>query len=327
MALTIVVTTSYPRAAGDAEGHFVGAEVRRLCEHGDVTVLAPGSGRQGLWSERVVSLGGGEAFGFPGALERLRESPTRLLPAAQFVWRAARWLRQARQPARVIAHFALPCGVPIATRGLAGRRAELEVVCHGSDVRLWARLPGRSLLARELLLSPARLRFVSAELRETLLASLPPAQSALLALRSRIEPSPFDLDGVPDKTRARAELGLDRELKLAVVVARLIAGKRVDVALEACSRVRSLEVIVIGDGPERAALARRFPEVRFLGQVERPLALAHIAAADALVSASRDEGAPTVIREARALGTPVVCLAAGDLRNWARTDPGLAVVD
>lgn len=327
MALTIVVTTSYPRTPGDAAGHFVGAEVRRLGEHGDVTVLAPGSERPSLWGERVVGLGGAEAFGFPGALERLRDRPARLLPAASFVWRATRWLRQASAPARVIAHFALPCGVPIATRGLAGKPAALEVVCHGSDVRLWARLPGRSLVARELLRSQASLRFVSAELREALLASLAPRQAALLALRSRVEPSPFDVVGVPDKAGARAQLGLAREAKLAVVVARLIAGKRVDVALEACGRVRALEVIVIGDGPERAALARRFPRVRFLGQVERPLALAHIAAADALVSASLDEGAPTVIREARALGTPVVCLAAGDLRAWAQTDPGLAVVD
>ena len=45
-----------------------------------------------------------------------------------------------------------------------------------------------------------------------------------------------------------------------------------------------------------------------------------IRASDLVVSASREEGAPTVVREARALGTPVVTTAAGDLVKWAELD-------
>jgi teichuronic acid biosynthesis glycosyltransferase TuaC len=90
--------------------------------------------------------------------------------------------------------------------------------------------------------------------------------------------------------------------------------------------VPGLQTVVVGDGPERPALEQRFSTVRFVGQVERPLALAWLAAADALVSASLHEGAPTVVREARALGTKVVCLPAGDLRKWAEADPGIYVV-
>ncbi len=332
MTRSIVVTTSYPRAHGDAEGHFVSAEVRRLCERGNVTVLAPGSARPSLWGERIVSLGGDDAFGFPGALARFRQQRARAWPATQFVWRAARWLRRETlaqrdgAPTRVIAHFVLPCGVPIATRGLARGVAELEVVCHGSDARLWARLPGRSLIARELLRSDAQLRFVSAELRERVLSSLPERERAQLATKSHVEPSPCDVEGVPTKAAARSALGVAPNTKLAVVVARLIPSKRVDIALEACRRIHNLDVIVLGDGPERAPLTARFPLVRFIGQVDRPTALTHIAAADALVSASLEEGAPTAIREARALGTPVICLAAGDLLTWAQSDPGLVVI-
>jgi glycosyltransferase involved in cell wall biosynthesis len=330
---SIVVTTSYPRVHGDAEGHFVSAEVRRLCERGEVTVVAPGSARSSLWGERIVGLGGDDAFGFPGVLARLREQRARVVPATQFVWRATRWLHRESlaprdgAPTRVVAHFVLPCGVPIATRGLAPGVAELEVVCHGSDARLWARLPGRSLIARDLLRSGARLRFVSAELRDRVLTSLPERERAQLAAKTRVEPSPCDVEGVPTKTEARSALGIAPQTKLAVVVARLIASKRVDVALEACRRIPHLEVIVLGDGPERAPLTARFPLVRFIGQVDRPTALTHLAAADALVSASLEEGAPTAIREARALGTPVICLAAGDLLTWAQSDPGLVVID
>jgi glycosyltransferase involved in cell wall biosynthesis len=111
-----------------------------------------------------------------------------------------------------------------------------------------------------------------------------------------------------------------------VIIARLVPGKRVDVALEACRRVAHLHAIVIGDGPERAALAQRFPAARFIGQVTRPVALTYLSAADVLVSASLLEGAPTVVREARALGTPVVCLPAGDVARWAETDAGIHVV-
>lgn len=325
MSRVVVLTTSYPNHHGDAEGHFVGAEVRRLCRTGaDVTVLAPGRGRSPLYGERVVSLGGGDAFGFPGAVARLRRDPRRLLGAAALTARALAWLRRA-SPDQVIAHFLLPCGVPIATRGLRAR-TELEIVVHGSDARLFARLPLKGALGRELVHSGASLRFVSSELSQLVLGCLPARERALLAPRCRVEPAAMDVESVPDKASARTQLGLAATSKLAVIVARLVPGKRVDVALEACTRVRQLHSIVIGDGPERLELERRFPHARFVGHVERPVALAYIAAADVLVSASLREGAPTVVREARALGTPVVCLAAGDVAKWAESDPGIDVI-
>src|SRR5688572_11197689 len=125
MLHVVVVTTSYPRQRGDAEGHFVGAEVRRLCDQARVTVLAPGRDRPSLWGEQVVGLPGGEAFGFPGALEKLKQRRRHLLGQARFVASASDWLRRAPAPDRVVAHFLLPCGVPIATRGLRGRSTEL----------------------------------------------------------------------------------------------------------------------------------------------------------------------------------------------------------
>jgi glycosyltransferase involved in cell wall biosynthesis len=90
--------------------------------------------------------------------------------------------------------------------------------------------------------------------------------------------------------------------------------------------VKQLSTFVLGDGPELERLMARFPAARFIGHVERAQALAYISAADVLVSASLREGAPSVVREARALGTPVVCLEAGDVKKWAETDPGLSVV-
>ena len=45
----------------------------------------------------------------------------------------------------------------------------------------------------------------------------------------------------------------------------------------------------------------------------------------ALLHTSSAEGAPTVIREARALGVPVVACAAGDVASWAESDDGIFV--
>ncbi len=327
MSDVYLVTTSYPEHAGDAQGHFVAAEVRRLTENSDVTVLAPGRERVSICGERVVSLDGGDAFGFPGVVARVRDQPLRGLGAVQFVASAISWLRRAPTPSRLIAHFLLPCGVPIATRGLGACQTELEVVVHGSDARLFAQLPaGHGWVGRELVQSRARLRFVSSELHDLVLGSLPRAQREILQPLSRVEPCAIDLSGALSRAQARELLGIAAGAAVAVIVARLIPAKRVQVALEACERVPKLHTIVVGEGPERARLMRRFPRATFAGQVERPLALAYVAAADALVSASLHEGAPTVVREARALGTPVVCLAAGDVARWAETDAGIHVV-
>jgi glycosyltransferase involved in cell wall biosynthesis len=275
----------------------------------------------------VISLDGGRAFGFPGFLERAQSSPWHATGALQFVAGAIGWLGRAPAPARLIAHFLLPCAVPIATRGLGKRVAALEVVVHGSDARLFAQLPlGRGWIAKELVRSRAQLRFVSSELRDLVLGCLPSRERDALRPVSRIEPCAIDMPEALSRARARELLGIAPDTAVAVIVARLIAGKRVHIALEACERVEALRAIVVGEGPELGRLMRRFPRATFVGQVERPLALSYLAAADALVSASLHEGAPTVVREARALGTPVVCLAAGDVARWAESDAGIHVV-
>ena len=88
---------------------------------------------------------------------------------------------------------------------------------------------------------------------------------------------------------------------------------------------------IIGDGPERehlAALARQLQlsTVTFRGQLPRPQTLDLIAGATLLVSCSAQEGAPTAVREARALGTAVLATPAGDIARWAERDSGIELV-
>ncbi len=321
-----IVSSSYPAWPGDPSGHFVASEARELARAGhDVLVVttngASSRGEPELEDGvRVLRLGSGQAAGFPGIVARLREKPWRAAALAHWAFSAERALRDAGPFRRVIAHWLVPCGFPIAAR--AARGAQLEIVAHGTDARLCAALPSplRRALAARLARHSAELRCSSHAVREQLERALALAPETL-AVRA---PS-LDLCEVRDRKTARAELSIADSERLAVIVARLVPEKCVADALRAARLVEPLRVAVIGDGPELAALCRSFPEVRFLGRLARSETLKWIAAADVLVSASRNEGAPTAIREARALRVAVAARPAGDVARWAETDSGLIV--
>ena len=63
--------------------------------------------------------------------------------------------------------------------------------------------------------------------------------------------------------------------------------------------------VVIGDGPQRVALAARYPSVHFLGARHGPALARAYAGADALVFPSRTDTFGLVLIEALACGTPV----------------------
>ncbi len=299
LARVVFITTSYPRYAGDPAGHFVETEARAHAARADsVIVLAPGPGVSAGDGPLVEWLPGGDSFGWPGAMARLCERPTRALAAARFVVAARRALMRLDPVDLVIAHWILPW--------------------------LLERLPGAVRLAiiRRLLSSGARFRFVSKELASRLARATTPA----LLEQSRIEASPIDLGAVPTRADARARLGIADRERIGVIAGRLVSSKRPEEAVRLAERHVD-RVIVIGDGPLAARLRRRCPLATLTGQLPRADTLVWIAAADLLVSASQDEGAPTVVREARALGTPVLAVSAGDIADWARADPGITLVD
>ena len=282
-----------------------------------VTVVAPGPVRANDPGAGVHWLQGGGAFGPPGALVRLRENPLRARGALEFCLRARRLLDRLAPFDELVAHWVIPAYWPIVPEQVG----PVEAVAHGSDVRLLARLPRllRRRVTAALLRDGVRVRCVSERVATELLA----ATTSELAERLRVAPSPFELPAGLDRGQARARLGLPTALELAVIVGRLIPEKRVAVALRAVALLPGVRVVVVGGGPLLVSLAREFPSVQFTGELPRPEALCWIAAADVLVSASLHEGAPTVVREARALGTPVVARAAGSLRALAATDPGV----
>jgi teichuronic acid biosynthesis glycosyltransferase TuaC len=263
-------------------------------------------------------LGADDLFGWPGALHRVREVPWRLVHAVEFAARARRALARIA-PERTIAHFIVPCGYPLSL----GTTGELEVVLHGSDARAVCHSPRlvRAAIARALLARGASLRFASERLRREFVQAFTPATAQDLLARSRVVLPTLDL---PARSSVRVRLPGAPETWVAC--GRLIASKRVDRVIVEAAR-RGARLTIVGDGPERARLhalaARLLPSTHFTGHLPHPEALAHIAACDRFVHLSDLEGAPSVVREARALGVPVLATAAGDVADWARSDAGI----
>jgi len=99
-----------------------------------------------------------------------------------------------------------------------------------------------------------------------------------------------------------------------LVVSRLFSYKRVDAAVEACTRLK-LPLKVIGRGPELARLRRMAgPTVRFLGEVDDQTLEAEYRDCRALLFTS-DEDFGLVPLEAMASGRPVLALNRGGARE------------
>jgi glycosyltransferase involved in cell wall biosynthesis len=189
---------------------------------------------------------------------------------------------------------------------------------------LSAALPAalRRHIAGAWLRSDLSIRCASVELRDELLA----CTTRALLPRLRVEAPALELPVCLQRTEARHRLGLDEQARLILLVARLVAEERVVEALQAVAYLPGVAVVVVGGGPLQRVLSARFPTVRFTGELPRSTALTWIAAADVVISASRREGSPTALREARALGVPVVACASGDLPQRAVEDPGIWLV-
>jgi len=141
------------------------------------------------------------------------------------------------------------------------------------------------------------------ELREGLKRGISPGHSAVI-------PNGVDTERFTpgDRAAARARLGLT-DAPLALVVGRLARQKGQDLAFAAWESVRAVlpdaSLAVVGDGPERAALARSAPAgVTLHGPTADPQDW--YAAADVVLLPSRWEGMALVPLEAMACGRPVV---------------------
>jgi len=125
--------------------------------------------------------------------------------------------------------------------------------------------------------------------------------------------------GAPPQPSGRG----DRNRRL-VTVGRLTAHKRVDEIIEVLPALSGVDLLVIGDGPQRTALeagARALGcerRVVFTGSLPPEEVSARLREADVFVLNSRYEGLPHAVLEAFAAGIPVVATAVGGTPELVR---------
>lgn len=139
------------------------------------------------------------------------------------------------------------------------------------------------------------------------------------------------------RRRARRGLGIDTKALLVGVVARLVPQKAVDQAVHALSRALSadsrLRAVIVGDGPERDAIAREVERQSQSGKIQllggRSDVPELLAACDIYLLTSRWEGLPIGLLEAMAAARPVVATAAPGTRELVQHERNglLAPVD
>jgi glycosyltransferase involved in cell wall biosynthesis len=310
----VFLTHNFPRWPGDLSGAFLSTLATALVARGlGVTVIAPSDEGKGGEEE----IGGVPVRRVRYASPRLETLAYRGTMAAALRapggWRALTGLwRSLRRAAReeiaagadlIHAHWWVPAGLA------APHGVPMVLTVHGTDAALLRKSRLARRLARPVF---ARAKLVTAVSRE--LAGWVQNATGRHIANAHVQPMPVDSSGWPWTTGGGG----------AVVIARLTAQKRINLAIETTAFLAScghdLPLTIVGDGPERPALERQVERlgigafVRFAGAVPPSDIAGFLARADLLLAPAAGEGFGLAAAEALMAGVPVVaCWDGGGL--------------
>ena len=335
--VVVMVTTSYPRFAGDSVGTFMEPIARHVAARGhEVHIVAPwhpritrGRSEDGVFFHffKYAPLPALNVFGYAAGLHadvKLRGAAWAATPFALAAgWFKAMRVAQKRRATVMHGHWVVPGGVIAA----AARPAlPLVVSLHGSDVFVAERVAPARLAARRVF---QRAGFVTACSQDLARRAI-----ALGAPADRLEVVPYGVDvarfkPAPDSREAlRGSAGIAAGAPLVFAAGRLVRKKGFEYLIDALpmiARPADVHLAIAGAGDldgELRARARALgiaDRVRFLGDLTQDAVGAWFAAADvAAVPSVRDDsgnvdGLPNTVLEALASGTPVVATAAGGI--------------
>lgn len=321
-ASILMLTSTYPRHAHDAEPRFVADLAKHLVAQGQaVHVLAPHAKDLPLFEvldgvpvyRFVYALPAMETLAYEGGiLARLKAAPWRYLLVPLFLLSQGLWvcvLHCRFRYALIHAHWIIPQGIVavLFSKLLFWRRLPVLVTSHGGDLfslrgGVLAAIKGRVIRQAQ------GVTVVSNAMRDVVLAQWPGAQV-------RVRSMGVDLTQrfVPAEGQMRTDI---------LYVGRLVEKKGVHVLLDALAVMmrdhgECPAAVIVGDGPERQVLEQQaqvlgLSSVRFTGslpqdQLPAVYASALIAVMPSVVAADGDqEGLGLVAIEAMGCGVPVV---------------------
>lgn len=331
----LTFTSLYPSAARPTHGLFVEQRLRHLVAGGgvDATVLAPVP-----WfplrrtaGEHVAAFETrhGIAIHHPRYLSipKLGMPLAPLLMARSMRRVMRRLIADGADFDLIDAHYFYPDGVAAVALGREFAKP-VFVTARGSDINVFTQHAVPRRLIVRAATAAAGVITVSSALRDELIRlGVPPAKVEVL--RNGVD---LELFRPHDRDEARERLGVAGPT--IVVVGHLKAGKGHRLVLDAMRQLPDLTLLLVGDGPLRAALERRAAElgvaerVRFLGAMRQQDLSEVYSACDASVLASAREGMPNVVLESIACGTPVVATAVGGVPEvLTGTDAGALMTD
>jgi glycosyltransferase involved in cell wall biosynthesis len=150
----------------------------------------------------------------------------------------------------------------------------------------------------------------------------------LYGVQRPVELIPLGIDRPPPvNATSREALGLPRDAFVLITIGRLVARKATTQLIDAlaASRIPNAHLVIVGDGPDAAAVERRAEELgvrdrlHMLGQVSDAQKYAALSVADAFITASQHEGFGLVFLEAMAFGLPVLCYDRGGQTDFLTT--------
>jgi teichuronic acid biosynthesis glycosyltransferase TuaC len=315
----LTFTTLYPSQVRPQHGIFVETRLRKLVESGFVgasvvapcpwfPLASPWFGRYSLFAQQPrEEIRHGLHVDHPRypQLPKIGMSVAPLAIFTALLPVLRRQLREGRNFDLIDAHYFYPDGVAAVLLGRALGRP-VVVTARGSDLNIIAEYAA----PRRWICWSARradgLVAVSSGLKRRLLA-LGIVEDRVRVLRNGVDLALFR---PADRDTVRRALGLTKPTLLAV--GNLVSLKRHRMMVEALVGLPGVDLVIVGEGPERTAIEtlareRRVADrVRLLGHLPQDRLPEIYSAADVLLLVSTHEGWPNVLLESMACGTPAI---------------------
>ena len=226
------------------------------------------------------------------------------------------------QPDVIYAPWAYPDGWTAVRLGHEANRP-VVVKVMGSDVHTLSQYPGRRRGTIETLKEADRIVAVSRQLADEVV-ELGANPGRVHVVYNGVDQALFSPGS---RSQARKRLGLDEAIHRLLFVGNLVPVKQVPVLLDACAILRNqgrnFHCHILGEGPLRNSLASQIEQLQLSEHValegQRPHAELPdwFRAADVVALASRSEGVPNVLLEAKSCGVPFAASRVGGIPEIA----------